>query len=128
MNDGIKCKTFVIRPGTRLATQRSLATVSGLMAVWDSNDHLMPFFAVGHLASRHPSSCLALCLTNQCPPGRIGRKSTKTIDAPWKSAMSGMIISPSALFSLAVKFGCCVNICHPVELELWALSHKKNKM
>ena len=124
----IKCKTFARLPGTLLATQCSLATVSGLMAVWDPSGHMMPFFAVGHLAARRSSGCLALCLTTQCPPDRIGRKSLKTIDAPWKSAISGMIIPLSALSSLAVKFGCCVNVCRAVELELWALSHKKNEI
>ena len=123
----IKRKIFVILSCTLLATQRSLATVSGLMAVWDLTGHLMPFFAVGHLGSRLPSGCLALFLTTQCPD-RIGRKSLKTIDAPWKSAISGMIIPLSALSSLAVQFGCCVNVCRAVELELLALSHKKNEI
>ena len=93
-----KRKPFVRLPGTLLATQHSLATVSGLMAVWDPSGHLMPFFAVGHLPSRRPSGCLALCLTIQRPPGRIGRKSPKAIDARWRSAISGMIIPPSVLF------------------------------
>ena len=91
----IKHKTFVILPGTLLATQHSLATVSGLMAVLDPSGHLMPFFAVKHLVCRCPSGCLALYLTSQCTPGRIGRKSPKTIDTPWKSAISGMICNPS---------------------------------
>ena len=114
----IKRKTFIRLPGTLLATQHSLATVSDLMAVLDPSGHLMPFFAVGLLASRRPSGCLALFLTSHYPPGRIGHKSPKTIDAPWKSVISGMIIPLSALFSSAVKFGCCVNICRAVELEL----------
>ena len=94
----IKRKILVRLPGTLLATQHSLATDSGLMAVSDPNGHLLPFFAVGHLASRRSSGCLALFLTTQCP-GRIGHKSPKTIDAPWKSVISGMIIPLSALFS-----------------------------
>ena len=94
----IKRKTFVRLPGTLLVTQHSLTTVRGHMAVWDPTGHLMPFFAVGHLASRHPSGCLALFLTTQCPPGHIGHKIPKTIDAPLKPVTLGMIIPLSALF------------------------------
>ena len=108
----IKRKPFARLPGTLLATPCSLATVSGLMTVWDPSDHLIPF-AVGHL----PSGCLTLCLTIQRPPGRIVRKSPKAIDAPWNSAISGLVIPPSALFLLAVEFGCCVNICRAAELS-----------
>ena len=94
----IKHKTIVRLPGTLLAIQRSLATVSGLIAVSDPGGHLMSFFALGHRASRRPSGCLALFLTTQYPPGRIGHKSPKTIDAAWKPVISGMIIPLSVLF------------------------------
>ena len=43
----IKRKTFVSLSGTLLATQRFLATVSALMAVWQPPGHLIPFLAIG---------------------------------------------------------------------------------
>ena len=89
---------------------------------WDPDGHFMPLFAVGHLASRRPSSCLALCLTIQCP-GRIGRMSPQNHRCPMETCHFRHGNPCACAFSLAVNFGCCVNICGAVELELWALRY-----
>ena len=121
----IRRKPFARFSGTLLATQHSLATVSALMAVWDPSGHLMPFFAVGHLA---PFRLFGPLLDHSVSSWPYRTQEYEDHRCLTEICLFKLDNPPSALFSLAVKFGCCVNICRAVELELWTLSHKKNEI
>ena len=109
----IKHKTFVILSGTVLATQRSLATVRALMCPSRCLSWLL-----GILTKRHLYGCLALFLATRRPPGRIGPKHPKTIDAARESAIFRRDKPYVCTFSLPVKGVCCADICRGVGLDM----------
>ena len=87
-----------------------------------------PFWLLSILAIRCSYGCLALSLTTRRPPGRIGRKNPKSIDAAQDAALFRHAKPSVCAFPLAVKCGCWVITCPEVGQELWKLSREKRDL